>query len=206
MESFVFEEIDDLLRLIVDEGVDPDNFAGGVDANSIWVHFPDGNEATQKSTNELKTARGAGVTDPTCCALIASFRQKFPPYMLGDSGKPIAEGSRFPMLLNRTAWEGKPALEGGRKALLRSVKDASHTARQYINDFYPAGTLRELLHCLATRSYDWWVALVSYIEDELITLGQFGIPEVKVYTLVCDELQIMFRKMFELRMKNYLRY
>ena len=65
----------------------------------------------------------------------------------------------------------------------------------------PCCNLRELLHCLATRSYDWWVALVSYIEDELITLGQFGIPEVKVYTLVCDELQIMFRKMFELRMK-----
>lgn len=201
VESFAFDDLNDLLSMIVGEGIDPDNFAGGTDAASLWVHFPGGNETTEKSTNELKTARGAGITDPTCCAYIALFRQKFPPYMLGDAGKPVSEGSRFPMLMNRTAWEGKPSLEGGRKALLKSVKDALVAAKQYINDFYPHGPLRELLLVLAVRSHDWWVALPAFIEDEILTLSQFGIPEEKVFTLVCDELQIMFRKMFERRMK-----
>ena len=105
------------------------------------------------------------------------------------------------MLSNRTAWEGKPALEGGKKSLLKDVKDARDTAFQYIQDYYPAGEFRKLCHTLITRSYDWWVALSGYISDELLTLGQYGIPECKVYTLVCDELQVMFRKMFNHRMK-----
>lgn len=201
VDSFSFDDINGLLQMIVNENIDPDNFAGGTDATSLWVHFPGGNETTEKSTNELKTARGAGITDPICCAFIASFRQKFPPYMLGDAGKPVSEGSRFPMLMNRTAWEGKPSLEGGRKALLRSVKDAVTAAKQYINDFYPHGPLRDLLLALAVRSHDWWVSLAAFIEDEILTLSQFGIPEEKVFTLVCDELQIIFRKMFERRMK-----
>eukprot|EP00804_Cyclotella_cryptica_P009187 CCRYP_003238-RA/>CCRYP_003238-RA protein AED:0.48 eAED:0.48 QI:0/-1/0/1/-1/1/1/0/166 len=54
---------------------------------------------------------------------------------------------------------------------------------------------------LVTRSHDWWIALAGYISEELLTLGQYGIPEHKVYTLVSDELQVMFRKMFTLRMK-----
>jgi hypothetical protein len=92
-------------------------------------------------------------------------------------------------------------VEGGRKSLLKAVKDALGNCRQYISDFIPPGQFKELMLVLATRSSEWWIALVAYIEDELITLSQFGIPEDKVYTLVCDELQIMFRKMFERRMK-----
>eukprot|EP00804_Cyclotella_cryptica_P009189 CCRYP_003239-RA/>CCRYP_003239-RA protein AED:0.99 eAED:1.00 QI:0/-1/0/1/-1/1/1/0/376 len=114
VDSFAFEDINEILNLIVNEDIDPDQFAGAVDAISIWVHFPSGNDATEKSTNELKAAKASGITDPTCCSLIASFRQKCPPYLLGDSGKPVPVGSRYPILHCRTSWEGKPVLEGGK--------------------------------------------------------------------------------------------
>ena len=201
VDNFAFEDINDILKLIINEDIDPDQFAGAVDAISLWVHFPSGNDATEKSTNELKAAKASGITDPTCCSLIASFRQKCPPYLLGDSGRPVSVGSRYPILHCRSAWEGKPALEGGKKSLLSDVKDAQATAKQYLQDYYPEGEFRRLCHALITRSHDWWIALTSYISEELLTLGQYGIPEEKVYTLVSDELQVMFRKMFTLRMK-----
>lgn len=116
----------------------------------------------------------------------------------------MSEGSRFPFLKNRAAWEGKPAVEGGRKSLLKAVKDALGNCHQYIEDFTPPGQFKELMLSLATKSSEWWIALVAYIEDELITLSQFSIPEEKVYTLVCDELQIMLQKMYEPHTKMLL--
>jgi hypothetical protein len=201
VEFIIFERVEEILALIDTEGVDPAHLAAVVDINSLLVHYPDGNDNTEKATSELKNARAAGITDVVCCAYIASFRQKHPPYLLGDSGKTMAEGTRFPLLKSRTAWEGKPTVEGGCKSLLKAIKDALGNCRQYISDFIPPGQFKELMLVLAIRSSEWWIALVAYIEDELITLSQFGIPEDKVYTLVCDELQIMFRKMFERRMK-----
>jgi hypothetical protein len=197
----IFEQVEDILRLIENEDIDPAHLAAAVDVNSLLVHYPDGNSDTEKSTSELKNARAAGITDTVCCGYIAAFRQKHPPFLLGDAGKSVPEGTRFPLLKNRTAWEGKPSVEGGRKSLLKAVKDALGNCKQYIADFIPAGQFKDLMLLLANRSSEWWIALVAYIEDELIALGQFGIPEDKVYTLVCDELQIMFRKMFERRMK-----
>jgi hypothetical protein len=129
------------------------------------------------------------------------FLPKTSSFLLGDSGKAVPDGTRFPFLKNRVAWEGKRAVEGGRKSLLKAVKDALANCRQYIEDFIPAGQFKELMLLLASRSSEWWIALVAYVEDELITLSQFGISKDKVYTLVCDELQIMLRKMFEPRMK-----
>jgi hypothetical protein len=201
VEFTVFESVEEILAIIDSEGIDPAHLAVGVDVSSLLVHYPDGNDDIDKATSELKNARAAGITDVVCCAYIASFRQKHPPFLLGDTAKVVPEGTRFPFLKNRTAWEGKPSMEGGRKALLKAVKDALGNARQYIADYVPPGQFKELVLMLANRSSEWWIALVAYIEEELITLGQFGIAEDKVYTLVSDELQIMFRKMFEHRMK-----
>eukprot|EP00956_Cyclotella_meneghiniana_P019333 scaffold33085_cov82-Cyclotella_meneghiniana.AAC.1 len=163
-----------------DEGIDPDQFAGAVDANSLFMHFfPDGNEATEKSTGELKAAKAAGITDHACCAFITSMRQKYPPYMMEEGNCPVTVGAPFPMLSNHTAWEGKPALEGGKKSLLKDVKDARDTAFQYIQDNYPAGEFHKLCHTLITRSYDWWVALSAYISDELLNWDSTAFQNVK---------------------------
>jgi hypothetical protein len=54
---------------------------------------------------------------------------------------------------------------------------------------------------LGSRSHDWWGYVSKFLDDELLTLEQWGIPDEKVYILVCDEMQIIFRKLFEKRMK-----
>jgi hypothetical protein len=36
--------------------------------NSLLVHYPDGNDTTDKATAELKNARAAGITDAVCCS------------------------------------------------------------------------------------------------------------------------------------------
>jgi hypothetical protein len=66
----------------------------------------------------------------------------------------------------------------------------------------PAGSrLRNLAELLAGNSQKWWTALIAFMNSEILTLAQYGIPEAEAYTLVSDELQIIFRRMFEIRMK-----
>jgi hypothetical protein len=104
--------------------------------------------------------------------------------------------------MNRTAWQGSSALIGSRKSLLEAVKDSYTNLKQYNHDFLPsASEYKALAMTLGSRSHDWWGYVSKFLDDELLTLEQWGIPDEKVYILVCDEMQIIFRKLFEKRMK-----
>jgi hypothetical protein len=202
VENFHFECLEDVVALLTSEEIDPTTFPGCCDCMSMWAHYASGNEDSDKVPAEIKTARAAGLVDAVSCKYIATFRQKHPPYLLGDSGSAVAVGKRFPLLNNRTAWQGTPSMTGGRKSFLEAVKDTSTNLKQYNVDFLPmTSVVRPLNLCLGTRSGDWWNHVVKFIDEELVTLEQWGIPEEKVYILVCDELQIMLRKIFEKRMK-----
>ena len=197
-----FDDLDGVVTLLKKEEINPEFFSTHVDACSIFSHYADGNAQTEANTSELKAMRSAGVTDPTCCAYVASFRQNIPPYLLGEAGASVPIGSRFPLLKNREAWEGKTALLGERALLKTAVSDAHTTTREYISCNLPAGsTIRELAETCNTLTLDFWTALSTHIDDELLTLSKYGIPEEKVYTLVSDELQIIFRQIFVQRMK-----
>jgi hypothetical protein len=168
----------------------------------LVAHYASGNEDSEKVPAEIKTARAAGITDSTSCKYIASFRQKHPAFLLGDSGKPVAVGQRFPVLMNRTAWQGTAALIGARKTLLEAIKDSYANLKQYSHDFLPsASEFKGLCMTLGSRSHDWWGYVAKFLDDELLTLEQWGIPDDKVYILVCDEIQIILRKIVEKRMK-----
>jgi hypothetical protein len=202
MGGHQFDDVDDIVQVIEADGCDPSFFSTHVDACSIFSHFADGNARTESNTTELKAMRSAGVTDPTCCAYVASFRQNVPPYLLGDSGATVPVGSRFPLLKNREAWEGRTALQGARALLKRAVRDAHTTTKEYIACNLPSSSiLKDLADTCNTVTLDFWTALSTHIDDEILTLSKYGIPEEKVYTLISDELQIIFRQIFVQRMK-----
>jgi hypothetical protein len=202
VESHHFDSLEAIVALLQSEGIDPETFPSACDCMSIWAHYASGNEDSEKVPAEIKTARAAGITDATSCKYIASFGQKHPAFLLGDSGKPVAVGQRFPVLMNRTAWQGTAALIGARKALLEAIKDSYANLKQYNHDFLPsASEYKGLCMTLGSRSHDWWGYVAKFLDDELLTLEQWGIPDDKVYILVCDEIQIILRKIFEKRMK-----
>ena len=111
-------------------------------------------------------------------------------------------GTRFPILKDRESWEGKPVITGHRYLLKRAVKDAHATTKEYIVCNLPAGSaLRELAEACNTASLNFWHSLITYMDEEILNLSKYGIAEEKVYTLISDELQLIFRQMFERRMK-----
>ena len=184
VDAFSFEDIAEVVKL-VDEtpALNKDDFAICVDAVSIFAHYMDGNDKSEKSTAELKAVKAADISDPSSGRYVASFRQKHPTYLLNASGTPVPENSQFPMLETRTAWEGQAGLTGERAQLVRALQDAATTTITYINDHVKPGTLRDLATHLVHQSQTWWTSLIQHICTELLTLGQYGIPERKVYTL-----------------------
>ena len=200
--SVQFDDLDHIVKVLVDEGINPEHFSTHVDACSIFSHYADGNARTESNTTELKAMRSAGITDPTCCAYVASFRQNIPPYLLGESGTVVNVGSRFPLLKDREAWEGRTALQGARALLKQAIRDAHTTTKEYISCNLPSSSiLKELADTCNTLTLDFWTALSTHIDDEILTLSKYGIQEEKVYTLISDELQIIFRQIFVQRMK-----
>lgn len=201
-EHFGYESLDEIIQLLQDEEVKLDSFSTHVDACSIFCHYADGESQTESNTNELKAMRSAGITDPTCCGYVASFRQNIPPYLLGKSGSTVQVGSRFPIFKDRESWEGKPVITGHRYLLKRAVKDAHATTKEYIVCNLPTGSvLRELAEACNTATLNFWQSLITYLDEEILNLSKYGIAEDKVYTLISDELQLIFRQMFERRMK-----
>lgn len=196
-----FDSIDDLVRQLQADGVDPKSFATHVDHNSLFVHFADGATQTGENSAELKLLRAAGVNDPVCLWYLATFKQEHPVY-LQDGGGAVGIDDRFPMLKDKSAWEGRTVLNGGRARLKSAVKDAYTLAKVYIADHLPAGSItRELANTCAQLSYEWWIAACTHLDDEILALGQFGILEKDVFGLVSDEIKIMFRQSFIERMK-----
>jgi hypothetical protein len=104
--------------------------------------------------------------------------------------------------MNRTAWQSTATLIGACKALLEAIKDSYANLKQYNHDFFPsASEYKGLCMNLGSRSHDWWGYVAKFLDDELLTLEQWGIPDDKVYIVVCDEIQIILHKIFEKRMK-----
>ena len=201
--SHAFEQFEDLLKLIQAESdIDVEAYATCLDCISIFAHYASGDQQSDKQTAELKAIRAAGITDPSCCLYSTSFRQTHPSYIL-DGGPAVKVGSRFPFLKTKLAWEGQTALEGGRGQLKQAVADAKEAAQEYISIALPRADspLRLLAMDLLTRTKDWWDAVATYLDDEILSLTKYGIEETALFTFLSDELQVMFRKMFEKRMK-----
>lgn len=196
-----FDSLEQLIDQLETDGVSATAYATHVDVASIFCHFADGNAQADTNTAELKAMRAANINDPICCIYTASFRQNLPPYLL-DGGGPVKMGSTFPLLKNRDAWEGPAGIDGGRALLKKAVRDAYGMTKVYIQSNLRAGTtVRELADFCNSQSYEWWINLCTHIDDEILALSKFGISEAKVFELVSDELQIMFRQIYEERMK-----
>ena len=201
--EYSFEDLEEVIQFVQDEGdVNLEAFALFIDAISYFAHYVSGEQTTEKNTTEIAAMRKAGITDPTCCAYVASFRSIHPSFLLGNLST-VALGSRFPLLKSKTDWEGQISVVGGRGSLKQAVKAVRETAKEYISVALPrhSSGLRSLALELVTRTHEWWTDVITYIDDEILTLTQFGISEEPVFTFICDELQCMFKKMFEQRMK-----
>eukprot|EP00956_Cyclotella_meneghiniana_P000084 scaffold152_cov52-Cyclotella_meneghiniana.AAC.4 len=201
--EYAFEDLSEIVSMIQDEGdLDLESFATCLDAVSYFAHYASGEASTAKTTDEISAMKKAGITDPTCCAYVASFRMIHPSFLLGSLSK-LDVGSRFALLQNKSAWEGQISIEGAQGSLKKAIKSVRTTAKEYIANTLPksSSALRALALDLVTRTHEWWTELITYIDDELLTLTQFGISEEKVYTFICDELQCIFRRIFEQRIK-----
>lgn len=199
--DFGFESESELVDLIIKEKVNADAFGTAVDAVSIFCHFKDGHATTQENTAEMKNMRAAGISDAVCLRYVASFRQVHPSYFLNASNTPVSEGQRFPMLENKTVWEGHAPIRGRREKFIKAVQEAYKTGTKYIDQSITTnGVIRKLCHHMMKTTADWLTELVAHVSAELLSVSQYGIPEKETFTLVSDEIQMIYESLWAKRM------
>ena len=99
--EYNFESLSDVVAMIQDDGeVNLEAFATCIDCVSYFAHYASGEQSTDKNTTEISAMRKAGITDPTCCSYVASFRMIHPSFLLGTLST-VALGSRFPLLKSK---------------------------------------------------------------------------------------------------------
>lgn len=196
--GFSFDLVEDVIKQLVADGVDPKCLATHVDMNSLFVHYPDGSTKTSENSEELKLIKAAGVNDPVCLYYLATFKQEHLVYLQDGKG-PVGLEARFPIMLNdKLVWEGQTVLNGGRAHLKTTVKDAFTRAKVYIADNLPAGSItRKLALAMAQASYKkWWINVSTFFDDEILELNKYGISKKEVFGLVSDELKVMCHQIF----------
>ena len=198
--EFGFDSVSDIVSMLEEDGVDPNTFGIAVDANSYYAHYHDGSSNDVKTSNEMKIMRLAGITDAAALRYVTSFREMHPPYFLNSSNSVVKEGDRFPMLENKTAWHGKSMVTGARQRFEKANMDALKSVEVYIDQHVKSGSkTSRLCKFLATTTSNWNTKLIAHINNELQTVNQYGIPEKETYTLVSNQVNKMYRTMWDQR-------
>lgn len=200
---FSFDSEDDLVELIKSEGVVINEaLPCALDAMSFWSHRLTGVAPSSSQTTQKKLMMEAGVSDNTSMVYIESFRREQPEFFLGnkDSNHLVPEGERFPILDSTAVWEGTTAISGYRRQYEKAVQSGNQTAMNYIQQHTPVRSrFRELCVHLLQETNSWLGRLETHINNELKRVQQYGIPEARAFTLVSDEVNIIFKAIWSKR-------
>jgi hypothetical protein len=78
-------------------------------------------------------------------------------------------------------------------------KTITVTAKQidlFIDQYFPPGRLRNLCARLCLDTTRWTTKLIAYVNRELKEVENYGIPEVKVYTLLSAQIITILNAMW----------
>jgi hypothetical protein len=198
--NWTFDNVEQIVSMLTEERVDPDIMAIAMDGISAFAQHLSGQINETKMSNESKMMRADGISDAVSFKYMTSFREKQPPFFLSSMRIPVKEGDRFPMLLNREAWEGKLGSKGGRRDLERALGEISKTGQNYILQHLPPGRTQNLCIHLLMTSVAWWTKLIAHINLEIQTILQYGIDEKRTFELVSKQLVVIMDAIWAVRM------
>jgi hypothetical protein len=199
IDKFSFDSIEDLVALIRSENIPTTAFGVAVDPVSFFCHHKSGSIDEVKSTNEMKSMRLAGITNVTALRYVHSFRHTHPAYFLNACYNPIRHGQRFPILDGESAWHGTGLSKGGCVELENAIEEITESVETYIEQNLPDGKFKDLCLKMLSLSSKWLSSVVTYLNREIKRVLKYGIPELKTYTLVSDQLHTMYEEMWSFR-------
>jgi TolA-binding protein len=181
-----FDSPEEIAELIHREGVDPKRLIGAaVDFVSFFAHERDGR--IDELTLEMKQMKMVGIENIAQLHYIGSFRHMQPSRFLNSSNTIVQHGDRFPMLANAVAWHGDALVKGGNIELEKTISETSKQIDLYFEQYLPPGRLRDLCIRLNLDTTRWAAKFITYSNRELKEVANYGIPEVKTYTLLSDQ-------------------
>jgi hypothetical protein len=106
---------------------------------------------------------------------------------------------RFPMLDGESAWHGTGLSKGGCIELEKAIEEITESIETYIEQTLPDGKFKDLCYKMCSTSMKFLSNVVTYINREIKQVLKYGIPELKTYTLVSDQLHTIFEEMWASR-------
>lgn len=141
----------------------------------------------------------AGVETIAALRYIAAFQHKQPSHFLNSSNTEVRPGDRFPMFENKVAWHGDSLNKGFNIELEKTITATAKQIDLFIDQKLPPGRLRNLCSRLCLDTTRWATKLIAYINREDKEVQNYGIPEVKAYTLLSAQLITILNAMWAVR-------
>jgi hypothetical protein len=145
-------------------------------------------------TTVMKQMKMVGIDNIAQLHYIGSFRHMQPSRFLNSANTIVQNGQ------NKIAWQGNALIKGGNIELEKTISETAKRIDLYCEQYLPQGRLGDLCFRLNPDTTRWASKFIVYSNRELKEVANYGIPEVKTYTLLSDQWITVFTCFWPCRM------
>jgi hypothetical protein len=155
---------------------------------SIW-NFAGIGEATTAGDwmTQERTAKAIGFSKTIDAKHAYSMSIPYPQALAGKDTHEISVNAALDILKTVEIWRGGTG-DGAKEKLTTAMNSAIQVHKKYCETELPAGWVRE--HALKSGAFtqQFWLSLASYIEDEIILLRGFNLPDKSICLLMSHQI------------------
>ena len=168
--------------------------AGFVDFISFWNFSAQLAGDTSAFLTQERNAKAVRFSKTIDAKHAFSMSTYYPAALAGSDKIEVSINATLDVLKSVETWRGGTG-DGAKEKLMLMMSQAVKTHKRYCEDNVPMGWLKE--HALKSGMFvqQFWLSLTSYIEDEIILLQTFKLPEKSICLLmlhqviqICDDL------------------
>ncbi len=165
--------------------------AGYVDFASIWNFAGIGEAATSSDwLAQERNAKAVGFSKTIDAKHAYSMSIPYPQALAGQDKNDISVNSTLYILKWVEVWRGGTG-DGAKEKLTMAMNGTIQAHKKYCEMELPSGWVREHALKSGTFTQQFWLSLASYIEDEIILLQTFKLPEKSICLLSHQVIQIL---------------
>ena len=172
--------------------------AGFVDFISFWNFSAQLAGDTSAFLTQERNAKAVRFSKTIDAKHAFSMSTYYPAALAGSDKIEVSINATLDVLKSVETWRGGTG-DGAKEKLTLMMSQAVKAHKRYCEDNVPVGWLRE--HALKSGMFvqQFWLSLASYIEDEIILLQTFKLPEKSICLLMSHQVIQICNDLVEFR-------
>ncbi len=175
--------------------------AGFVDIISMW-QFSAASHSGDASNwlSQERNAKAIGFSKTINAKYAFTMSIIYPSALPGSDKTELSVNTMLNILKSVKCWHGGTG-NGAKEKLTNAMTQAAQAHKKYCEEYVPDGWLRD--HTIKSGQYthQFWLSLASYIEDQIILLQTFKLPEKSICLLMSHQVIQIRNDLSEFQMK-----